>query len=138
MPCSHPAFTRKAVLRMRDGSLKKCKIFSHLSAAYRKVKVLTPEGAVEDVDRNALKAVFFVKSFAGSSTHHGSKSFKQTSPKAGQAVTVRFADGETIKGRVLNLAEGRPGFFLYPADPEDNNDLVFVLRAPDVAVEVDA
>ena len=138
MPFNGRAYTQKVVLRLRDGSLKKCRIFTNLSAAYQKIKVVTAEGEVEAVDRSDLKAVFFVKSFAGDSKHHGSKAFKSGSPKAGQAVSVRFADGEVICGRVLNLAEGRPGFFLFPADPEDNNERVYVVRAPDVLVEVDS
>jgi len=137
MPSDGHAFTRKVVLRLRDGSLKKCRIFSNLSAAYQKIKVLTADGEIETVDRSNLKAVFFVKSFAGDSKHHGSRAFNDGSPKAGQAVCVHFADGEVIRGRVLNLAEGRPGFFLFPADPKDNNERVFVIRAPDVSVEVE-
>lgn len=137
MPSNGPVFTRKVVLRLKDGSLKKCRIYSNLSAAYKTIKVLTSEGKVETVDRSNLKAVFFVKSFAGDSKHHGSRAFKNGSPKAGQAVSVHFADGEVIRGRVLNLAEGRPGFFLFPADPEDNNERVFVIRAPDMSVEVE-
>jgi len=137
MPSNNRTATRKVVLRLRDGSLRKCRIFSNFSAAYKKVKVLTADGEVEDVDRGALKAIFFVRSFAGNSKHHGSRSFKDGSPKAGRAVCVRFADGEVLRGRVLNMAEGRPGFFLFPADPDDNNERVFVVRAPDVTVEVE-
>lgn len=131
------AITRKVVLRLRDGSLKKCRIFSNLSAAYKKIKVLTADGEIETVERSNLKAVFFVRSFSGDSKHHGGRAFKAGSPKAGQAVSVHFGDGEVIRGRVINLAEGRPGFFLFPADPEDNNERVFVIRAPDVRVEVE-
>ena len=137
MPSNSRTFTRKVVLRLKDGSLKKCRIFSNFSAAYKKIKVLTAEGAVEDVERDALKAIFFVRSFAGNAKHHGIGAFKNGSPRAGQAVCVHFGDGEVLRGRVLNMAEGRPGFFVFPADPEDNNERVFVVRAPDVTVEME-
>ena len=128
---------KKVVLRMRDGGLRKCSIYSNLAASYQTVKVLTTEGQVETVDISDLKAVFFVRDFEGTPGRHAQRTFKKGSPMAGQVVSVRFPDGELIRGRVLNLAENKPGFFLYPADPEDNNEMVFVLRAPDIRVEVE-
>lgn len=129
---------KKVVLRMRDGHLKKCSIYSNLAASYQTVKVLTTEGEVETVEISDLKAVFFVKDFAGNPGRHAQRVFRPGSPRAGTAVSVKFPDGEVIRGRVLNLAENKPGFFLYPADPEDNNELVFIVRAPDIRVEVEA
>lgn len=129
---------KKVVLRMRDGRLRKCSIYSNLAASFHSVKVLTTEGGVETVDVSDLKAVFFVKDFQGTPGRHAQRLFKEGSPMAGHVVSVRFPDGEVIRGRVLNLAEGKPGFFLYPADPDDNNERVFVVRAPDIRVEVEA
>ncbi len=129
---------QKIVVRLKDGSLKKCSTFSHFSSAYTKLKVLTTEGGVETVDLKDVKAIFFVRDFAGDASYEPRREFQDGSPKAGQAVTVRFSDGEVIRGRVINLAERSAGFFLFPADPNENNQRVFVVRTPGVQVEVEA
>jgi hypothetical protein len=128
---------QKIVLRMRDGRLKKCTTFSHFSAAFAKIKVLTIEGWVETVNLSDVKAIFFVREFEGNPAYKARKDFHEGSPKAGRAVTVRFADGEVMRGKVINLAEKSGGFFLFPADPNDNNLKVFVVRAQDTIVEVE-
>ena len=127
---------QKVILRMRDGQMKRCTTFSHFSAAYTKIKVLTTDGEVESVDLADLKAIFFVRDFAGNPDYRPLKEFVPDSPKAGLSVTVRFGDGEMLRGKVINLAEQCPGFFLFPADPNENNLKVFVVRAVDTAVEV--
>ncbi len=127
----------KIVLRMKDGSMRKCSTYSHFSAAFTKMKVVTTEGKVESVDLSDLKAIFFVYEFEGNPGYKAGGDFEEASPKAGRIVRVCFQDGEVIRGRVLNLAEGRSGFFLYPADPLDNNRKVFVVRSPGTRVEVE-
>lgn len=128
---------QKIILRMRDGRLKKCTTFSHFSAAFAKIKVLTTEGWVETVDLSDVKAIFFVREFEGNPNYKASNEFNEGSPKAGMAVKVTFADGEVMRGKVINLAEKSGGFFLFPADPKDNNRKVFVVRARDTIVEVE-
>ena len=82
-----------------------------------------------------LKAIFFVKDFEGNPHYKAGKEFGEGSPKAGKIYTVSFHDGEVITGRVLNLAEENRGFFLYPADPLDNNEKVFIVRSKDITVK---
>lgn len=125
------------VLRMLDGTVKKCSTFSRFSAAHSKVKVVTTQGTVESVDLDEVKAIFFVRDLTGNPGYVPVKEFHEGSPLAGQAVTVRFPDGELLRGRVINFAEGSRGFFLFPADPLENNRKVFVVRRPETAVEVE-
>ncbi|MEW6758631.1 MAG: hypothetical protein AB1347_10455 [Acidobacteriota bacterium] len=126
------------VLRMRDGSMKKCKIYTHFSAAYSRFQVVTVDGRVENVPLNDVKAIFFVRDLEGNPGYKSQTEYSEESPKAGRPVRVSFPDGEVMRGRVLHMAEGRSGFFLFPADPLDNNLKVFVVRSPDVNVEVEA
>ena len=129
---------QKVVLRMKDGTMKKCTTYTHFSAAYRHIKVVTVTGEVETVDMADVKAIFFVKAFDGDPGYKADHDFTEGSPRAGKVVRVTFGDGETIRGRVLNMAEERRGFFLFPADPRDNNEKVYVVRAPDARIEVES
>jgi hypothetical protein len=128
---------QKIILRRKDGVLVRCSTYSHFSAAYRHIKVVTAEGKVESVPLGELKAIFFVKEFTGNPDYHPTPEFVAGSPRAGRPVQVTFDDGETLRGKVLNIAEDRPGFFLFPADPKDNNNKVFVVRSPGVQVDVE-
>ena len=129
---------QKLILRRRDGTMARCSTYSHFSAAYKSIKVINTDGKVESVSLADLKAIFFVKDFGGNPRYHAHTDFSDESPKAGQVVKVTFHDGETMRGRVINVAEGRSGFFIFPADPLDNNERVFIVRSPDVRVEVEA
>lgn len=131
------AMREQMVLRMLDGSVKKCTTFSHFSAAHSKVKVVTTGGLVESVDLDDVKAIFFVRDLQGDPGYVPKKEFHEGSPLAGRAVTVRFPDGELLRGRVINLAEQNRGFFLFPADPLENNRKVFVIRRPETVVELE-
>ena len=128
---------QKIVLRMRDDAMEKCSIYSHFSAAYCKLKVLDTEGKLKTVDLSDLKAIFFVREYEGSPGFHACQDFAEDSPKAGKAVKVTFSDGEVLRGRVLNMAEGSSGFFLFPPGPLDNNLKIFVVRGPGIKVEAE-
>ena len=80
-----------------------------------------------------LKAVFFVRDFAGNPDYNDSKDFVR--PLTGRRMAVRFADGESLVGASLTYDETRDGFFLFPADSQSNNERVYVLRNTVVAVE---
>jgi hypothetical protein len=40
---------------------------------------------------------------------------------------VVFKDGETIVGSTTAYDGARPGFFMTPADPQSNNDRIYVV-----------
>jgi len=126
---------RKIVLRMKGGKMRKCSVYTQFSSAFKKIKVVTVEGKVESVNIEDLKAIFFVRDFAGNPDYKAHQSLEKNSPKAGKIVKVTFHDGETIRGRVLNLAEKRPGFYMFPLDPRDNNEKVYIVRSPDMEIE---
>jgi hypothetical protein len=74
-----------------------------------------------------LKAVFFVRDFAGKPDYDERKNFAVGEKPSGRVVEVRFTDGEVLVGATLGYDPNRPGFFIFPADPQSNNARVFVV-----------
>jgi len=72
-----------------------------------------------------LKAVFFVKSFAGNPEYREKTDAERAG--FGKKIRVVFNDGETQIGYTQGFAPNRPGFFVFPADPDSNNDRIFVI-----------
>jgi hypothetical protein len=76
-----------------------------------------------------LKALFFVKSFAGNPTHEEARDFVAGKAAGGRHIRVVFKDGEVIVGTTQGYDRSRPGFFVVPADPASNNERCFVVVA---------
>jgi len=74
-----------------------------------------------------LKALFFVKDFAGNPQYDERKKYLEGEKPTGRRVEVTFKDGETLVGSTLGYDPSRPGFFLFPADPKSNNIRVFAV-----------
>jgi hypothetical protein len=68
-----------------------------------------------------LKAVFFVKDFAGDPDYSEWKHFEV--PRLGLPVAVKFTDGGVMVGAQLPLTTDY-GFLLFPADRGSNNERV--------------
>ena len=88
---------------------------------------LTPDGREGEptfVPLVALKAVFFVRDFAGDSTHVDRSDFQDASH--GRKIEVAFEDGEVLIGTTLAYRSDGTGFFVHPADPKSNNMRIFV------------
>jgi Family of unknown function (DUF6982) len=83
------------------------------------------------VDLKQLKGVFFVRDFEGNKDHLESKILVSDPDRPGLRVRLRFEDNETMEGVVenhLDLIQSE-GFFFWPADPEANNNLIFVVKS---------
>ena len=74
-----------------------------------------------------LKAVFFVKSYAGDKAHQEYKLFDRAKVKA-RKILVAFHDGEKLVGLTLGYNASKQGFFVTPADPDTNNQRVYVVN----------
>jgi len=74
-----------------------------------------------------LKALFFVKDFAGNPQHKESGEFEPSKGAGGRKIRVVFKDGETMVGTTQGYQPGRPGFFVVPADAKSNNERSFVV-----------
>ncbi len=82
-------------------------------------------GQMRTVNTAELKAIFFVKSFEGDQERIERTDIERTG--LGKKITVHFKDGETLFGYTTSYTPGRPSFFVFPADPESNNQRVLVL-----------
>ena len=86
------------------------------------------------VPMQALKAVFFVRSFKGTKYQVDDRSFRLAGDR-GRPVRIRFKDREEIAALAPGSTVGRAGFFVVPADPRSNNHRIFVVRASVAEVE---
>jgi hypothetical protein len=84
----------------------------------------SPQHMGTDLAFKDLKAIFFVKDFAGHSGHHD---LNDLSPGHGRALEVTFNDGERIVGTTEAFNPQRTGFFISPVDPDSNNIRIFVV-----------
>jgi hypothetical protein len=74
-----------------------------------------------------LKAVFFVRDFAGNAHYRERKTF--TSRGHGRRLEVTFHDNEKVVGTTLNYRPDGQGFFLIPVDAAGNNTRIFVVAS---------
>jgi len=77
------------------------------------------------VEIKDVKAVFFVKDFAGNAGYGESQLVEARGP--GVHLEIIFADGEKIVGKTLGYKPEKLGFFVIPVDPESNNARIFVV-----------
>ncbi len=133
-----PQMENKVVARFRDGTVAKGQTFDfnpnkevfHITRAQEGKEVL-------EVRTSRLKAVFFVKTFAGDKNHPSSEDFSEESLKStpGLKVKVTFFDGEVMYGSTNGYTPHRKGFFIFPAHREINNERVFVIKESTTTVE---
>ena len=86
-----------------------------------------PSGEAVEVLIKELKAIFFVKDFAGNSLYNERKKYIEGEKPSGRKVEVTFKDGEVLVGSTLGYDPSRSGFFVFPADPKCNNIRVFAV-----------
>jgi hypothetical protein len=77
-----------------------------------------------------LKAVFFVKDFAGRPEYHPRQEFDPGRPVAGgRKIKVVFSDGEVLVGTTQGYQPNRSGLFVLPADLDSNIERCYVVAA---------
>ena len=85
------------------------------------------QGEIREIRLGDLKAVYFVKNFEGNPDYQERDDVTRVG--FGKLIMVHFKDGETQVGYTQGFTPERTGFFVFPADPDSNNDRVFVLKA---------
>lgn len=122
----------RVVARFRDGRLLKGVTNDFLPTKDR-FHLVPAEAAAGtkplEILLTELKALFFVKDYAGHPEHVEAASFDPGKPPAGRKIRVVFRDGETLLGTTQGYQPGRPGFFVVPADAGSNNERCFVVTA---------
>jgi small nuclear ribonucleoprotein (snRNP)-like protein len=93
---------------------------------------------VLNIGLSSLKAVFFVKDFIGNKSYKKVRTF-EGQPKgtpSERKIIINFKDGENFYGTCHSYNPGRKGFFVYPIDPKDNNERVFVVKSAIISVKL--
>jgi hypothetical protein len=80
-----------------------------------------------EVPLERLKAVFFVRDFAGDKTFRERKQLSEGDKPLGRLIEVTCKDGEVIVGTTTGYDPKRPGFFLFPVDGKSNNMKAFIV-----------
>ena len=121
----------KVVVRTADGKVLKgtTQDFFPNRASFHLIPA--DGGAVMEVRTRQLKALFFVKDFAGDPGRKDLQGFISGPGETGQGkkIAVRFKDGELMCGYSLSYLPDREGFFLFPVDKSSNNLRVYVVIA---------
>jgi len=84
-----------------------------------------------EINFNSLKAVFFVKDFIGDKNYKKVRTFNvdlKITPSQRKLI-VNFEDGEHLYGTSHNYGRYKVGFFMYPVDPKDNSERIFVVHS---------
>ena len=118
----------KIVVRYADGRLLKgytCDFLATKRYFHLAPTPDAPKAARITVPVGHLKAIFFVRDFAGESHYVERKTFDHHT--AGRRVAITFLDDEQLAGATLNYRPDGDGFFVIPADPKSNNLRVFVV-----------
>lgn len=132
MPDATSTKQNMVVAHFKDGTLEKGTTHDFLPARgsfHLTVSEGEEGGSTREVRLSDLKAVFFVKSLKGREGVHADKSFGDVDPAKlrGLKICVEFADGETLRGVSLGYSKDKPGFFVIPVDPDDNNERIYVV-----------
>ena len=84
-----------------------------------------------EIEFSSLKAVFFVKDFIGDKDHKKVRTFNvdlKITPSQRKLI-VNFKDGEHLYGTSHSYGRYKVGFFVYPVDPKDNSERIFVINS---------
>jgi hypothetical protein len=84
-----------------------------------------------EINFDSLKAVFFVKDFTGDKDYKKVRTFDvdlKITPSQRKLIVI-FKDGENLYGTSHDYGRYKVGFFVYPIDPKDNNDRIFVVHS---------
>jgi hypothetical protein len=114
------------VARFLDGSMLKGMTCDFFPKKDRFHVVDNVSKETKEVRMSELKAVFFVKTYEGNQHHHDRRDVEQQG--LGRRIMVTFKDGEIILGYATSYSKADPGFFVFPTDPENNNDRIFVVN----------
>jgi hypothetical protein len=119
----------KIVVHMKDGAIHKG-VTHDFRPGERTFYVLPAEGGGTPVkvDVQQMKALFYVKDYMGNRDFIARQEFDEAR-RTGRKAILTFADGEMIWGSVPEGDEESPGFFFYPADAQDNNIRIYVVRS---------
>ncbi len=124
----------KIVARFLDGRVLKGVTFNFRPERRNFHLQLDDTGDQVEVNVDELKSVFFVKDLTGNKDYNDRQDVERRG--YGRRLEVTFVDGESIVGYTQGYSPDRPGFFMAPADPDSNNDRIYVVRESTEAVNL--
>ncbi len=90
-------------------------------------------GEMVRVELSELKAMFFVR------THKGNQDYQERfdieKVGHGRKIRVHFKDGEVMEAYALGYHKNKPFFYMFPPDPESNNEKILVARSATTNIE---
>ena len=119
----------KLVVHMKDGRIFKG-VTSDFGPARDTFHLLPAEGGGVPlrIPLEEMKALFYVKDYVGNRDFVARRQFDEAR-RAGRRAILTFTDGETLWGTMGEGREEERGFFFFPADEDDNNIRIFVIRS---------
>lgn len=136
------AAAEKLVAHFKDGQVSKG--FSRdFEPGRDRFHLVRRQGVVaesREIQLEDLKALFHVKTWGRKDRHMGQKSegFPSRRARSSRAATrtvLEFYDGEKIFGYSVDYDPHRPGFYVVPADPADNNRKIYVVNSSLVNIQ---
>jgi hypothetical protein len=126
------ADTNRVVARFNDGKLLKGYTYDFTplkDTFYLSSRRERKSADLTEVRVDSLKAIFFVKTLEGDPDYEEKTRFDEVKNPTlkGLKIRVRFFDGEVIRGMTQGYSKNRKGFFLFPVDPQSNNDRIYVV-----------
>ncbi|MDI6739930.1 MAG: hypothetical protein QME74_06155 [Candidatus Edwardsbacteria bacterium] len=120
----------KLVVRYLDGRVIKGRTldFSSTKDSFHVTTLDQPPVSTE-VRLVQVKAVFFVKDFAGNPGYDERTDYDPGQRILGRKMQVTFDDGEALVGVAEVYMPNRKGFILFPADKNSNAEKVFVVNS---------
>ena len=91
---------------------------------------------VREILVDDLKALFFVKTFAGDKNYNEIRGFIDP-PGTGKRVKITFEDGEVIFGYTNVINFDQLGLSCVPADKNSNNERIFAVFSSVATLEID-
>ena len=116
----------KVVAKFKNGAVKKG---TTSDFAPKKVMfhLISTTGDILDINIEELKAVYFIKNFEGDKDRIDK--YTDDVPGEGRKVQIIFSDGEILIGYSHGYFPTRSGFFVIPADLQNNNDRIYVVTS---------
>jgi hypothetical protein len=121
----------KIIARSRHGERFKGYLEDGRALMKGELHMKTPEGLTLPLDLERLKGIFFVRNYEGNKNYLENKILTSDPERKGVRVRIRFEDNETLEGVVENSIEPltSAGFFFWPADPQANNELIYIVKS---------
>ena len=122
----------KVVLTFKDGKVLKG-LTNNFFPNKDTFHLASADGQTNEVNREDLKAIFFVKDFSGNKARKDM--YDDHIPGTGRKIQVKFKDDEVITGFCHGYSSSRPGFFVVPAHKEGNNERIFIVTSATASVK---